>query len=78
MHRFDAYQITDFANNNPTDLEAETNSCHFELLPSVSQQGDSRVIVVTGMNNPDYQGETDLQWDEEGISLEGRRALFIS
>lgn len=60
MHRFDAYQITNFANNNPTDLEVETNSCHFEPL-SVSQQGNSRVIVVTGVNNPDYQGETELQ-----------------
>lgn len=60
MHRFDAYQITDFANNNPTDLKVETNSCHFEPL-SVSQQGNSRIIVVTGVNNPDYQGETELQ-----------------
>ena len=78
MHRFDAYQIIDFANNNPTDLEVETNSFHFELLLSGSQQGNSRVIAVTRMNNPDYEGETDLQWDEEGISLEGRIILFIS
>lgn len=78
MHRFDAYQIIDFANNNPTDLEVETNSFHFELLLSGSQQGNSRVIVVSRMNNPDYEGETDLHWDEEGISLEGRIILFIS
>ena len=50
MHRFDVYQSTDFANNDPNDLKVETNRCHFELLLSVSRQGNSRVIVVTGVN----------------------------
>lgn len=46
--------------NDSIELKLELASGNFWLLMPLNQQAEKRVIVLAGVINPDYLGETEL------------------